>query len=323
VTRSARTIGVVGGGCSGALLALELAERVEHGPSRIVVIDSSPRPWRGVAYGTSSPSHLLNVPAGQMSAHADRPDHFVAWARTRAPGVTAASFVPRALYGDYLADVVESAQAEARPGSSITRIHGRVVSIHRSPGAATSELRLSDGSRLEADTVVLAIGNLAPATPRFAISAGLHRSERYLGDPWATPWPETGGGSVLLVGSGLTAVDVALEMEDGGFAGTIWAVSRHGLLPRTHRSDPGPPIPAWSPAPSRNTIRTILAELRASARARGEWRPAVDALRPHAGEVWRRLPDAERRRFLRHAPWDGKARLRNPNAATAARRSPK
>lgn len=301
VARSTQTIGVVGGGCSGALLALELAGRVERGPSRIVVIDSSPRPWRGVAYSTSSPSHLLNVPAGQMSAYADRPDHFVAWARTRSPGVTGASFVPRGLYGDYLAEMVATAQAEAPPGNSITRIQGRVVSIRRSPGATSSELRLADGSRLVADTVVLAMGNLAPATPRFALSAGLHRSDRYVGDPWAAPWQESRDGSVLLVGTGLTAVDVALELDDMGFAGTIQAVSRHGLLPRRHRSDPGPPVLPWSPATSRNTIRTILAELRASAQARGDWRPAVDALRPHASEVWRRLPDAERRRFLRHA----------------------
>jgi uncharacterized NAD(P)/FAD-binding protein YdhS/glyoxylase-like metal-dependent hydrolase (beta-lactamase superfamily II)/rhodanese-related sulfurtransferase len=236
-----------------------------------------------------------------MSAYADRPDHFVAWAQTRAPGVTRASFLPRALYGEYLAEMLATAQAEAPVGNSITRIHGRVVSIRRSAGATTTELRLADGSHVEADTVVLAMGNLAPATPRFALSAGLQRSSRYVGDPWSTRWQETGDGSVLLVGTGLTAVDVALELDDMGFAGTVQAVSRHGLLPRGHRSDPGPPVLPWSPATSRNTIRTILAELRASAQARGDWRPAVDALRPHASEVWRRLPDAERRRFLRHA----------------------
>lgn len=296
-----QTIGVVGGGCSGALLALQLAGRVERGPRRIVVIDSSPRPWRGVAYSTWSPSHLLNVPAGRMSAHADRPGHFVEWARARVPGVTGASFVPRGLYGDYLAEVLATAQTEAPQGSSITRIHGRVVSLHRPLGATTTELRLADGSHVEVDTVVLAMGNLAPATPPFALREGFHRSRRYVGDPWGTPWRETGDGSVLLLGTGLTAVDVALQLDDMGFTGTIQAISRHGLLPRGHRSGLAPQSSAWSPAASRNTIRTILAELRASTDGREDWRPAVDALRDHAGEVWRRLPDAERRRFLRHA----------------------
>ncbi len=48
---------------------------------RIVVIEPAPELGLGVAYGTRSPSHLLNVRAGGMSAYPERPGHFLTWAR--------------------------------------------------------------------------------------------------------------------------------------------------------------------------------------------------------------------------------------------------
>jgi len=293
VERSSRTIGVVGGGCSGALLAIELVERRGGLPRKVVVIDSGSVPWRGVAYSTSSPSHLLNVPAGQMSAHAGRPDDLVEWARRRTADVTPASFLPRSLYGDYLADAVSSA------GATITRIQGRVVALEPTSGATTTDLLLAGGSRVVVDAVVLATGNLPPGAPRFG-GPDLQRSDRYVGDPWSTGGLEAVDGSVLLLGTGLTAVDVALRLDDLGFEGTIHAVSRHGLLPRRHLANPPLPSTAPSPAASETTVRGILAKLRGANRE-GDWRVAVDQLRPQLGEIWQRLPDAERRRFLRHA----------------------
>ena len=296
---STQTIGVVGGGCSGAMLAIELAERPEGRPRRVVVVDSGSLPWRGVAYSTPSPSHLLNVPARQMSAHAGRPDDFVEWARRRMPDVTPASFLPRSLYGDYLADALSRARSEAPPGTSITRVHGRVVALEPTPGGATTDLLLADGTRVVVDAVVLATGNLPPAVPRFGDGV-LERSDRYVAEPWTARRLEAPHGSVLLLGTGLTAVDVALGLDDLGFGGTIYAISRHGLLPRRHLAGQLPST-APSPAASEATIRGLLAKLRGSATEEGDWRGAVDGLRPHLGEIWRRLPDAERRRFLRHS----------------------
>jgi uncharacterized NAD(P)/FAD-binding protein YdhS len=44
----------------------------------------------------------------------------------------------------------------------------------------------------------------------------------------------------------------------------------------------------------------LRAEIRVAEAAGFDWRSVIDALRPHAERCWRALPEAERRRFLRH-----------------------
>ena len=70
---------MVGGGFSGTLLAVQLLRRAPN--LCLAVVDKGPMPGRGVAYGTQYSCHLLNVPACNMSALPDEPDHFLQWAR--------------------------------------------------------------------------------------------------------------------------------------------------------------------------------------------------------------------------------------------------
>jgi uncharacterized NAD(P)/FAD-binding protein YdhS len=290
---------IVGGGCSGTLLAAEIMSGAGNRPVEVVVVDPGETPGRGVAYSTACPSHLLNVPAEQMSAHGGRPGHFAAWAHQRDRGLSSLSFVPRMLYGDYLAEVWQDAANGAAPGSSLRHRRNRAVSAQRSANGASVCIGLDDGSRLEADHLVLAMGNLAPRVAA-AGSQGIAASARYIADPWRPGALETVTGSVLLIGTGLTAIDVTLALADRGIVGPIRAVSRHGLLPRSHRpaAAPVPPMPS---APAERTVRSLIRMIRRTAAEQGDWRRAVDELRPHVVEVWRTAPDAERRRFMRHA----------------------
>src|SRR3954451_24486492 len=70
-------IAVIGAGFSGTIAALHLLDRL---PSRnLLLCERSSAFARGAAYATSSPVHLLNVRAANMSAYPDRPMHFVDW----------------------------------------------------------------------------------------------------------------------------------------------------------------------------------------------------------------------------------------------------
>ncbi|MBV9291546.1 MAG: FAD/NAD(P)-binding protein, partial [Frankiales bacterium] len=101
------TVAVIGGGAAGALTVVQLARQwPREVPLRVVMYDASPRPARGLAYSTTEPHHLLNVPAGRMSAHGDDADHFLRWLRQRDEDVQPEDFVPRSSYGDYLADTI-------------------------------------------------------------------------------------------------------------------------------------------------------------------------------------------------------------------------
>ena len=125
-------------------------------------------------------------------------------------------------------------------------------------------------------------------------------------DPWATGALAhiTRHREVLLVGTGLTMVDVALSLASTGPRGVrVEAISRHGLLPRAHRVFRCPPSPPVHPLPATalGLIRRIRAHVRATEAAGGDWRGAIDSLRSSTPAYWRALPLEERRRLLRHA----------------------
>jgi uncharacterized NAD(P)/FAD-binding protein YdhS len=107
---------------------------------------------------------------------------------------------------------------------------------------------------------------------------------------------------VLLIGTGLTAIDAALMLDAAGFEGQIVAVSRRGMVPRAH-AEPAPP-----PALERELQPRCTSLIRSVRRRAAEigWRAAVDQLRPVTQKLWASAPAAERRRFLRHLRpyWD-------------------
>src|SRR3954468_13632010 len=84
---------------------------------------------RGLAYGTQSPDHKLNVPAGNMSALADDPDHFVRFCLGVDSRITASLFVSSRLYGDYLEHVLNEAERSAGQHVRLKRIVGEVASL--------------------------------------------------------------------------------------------------------------------------------------------------------------------------------------------------
>jgi uncharacterized NAD(P)/FAD-binding protein YdhS len=85
---------IVGAGLSGTLVAANLLRSRRR--VRIALTEHSGKFFRGIAFGTECPGHLLNVPACKMSAFADDPDHFVRWLEADASGSGPDDFAPRA-----------------------------------------------------------------------------------------------------------------------------------------------------------------------------------------------------------------------------------
>ena len=303
-SRIPRDIAVVGAGAAGTLTAMRLLHHRAAGedvPLRVWLIGAGAT-GRGLAFGTDAPHHLLNVPAARMSAHWDDPDHFVRWLGDRGTGD---DFVPRGLYGRYLADSLEAARLEAasRRGGApdLARVHERVVGISHRPDRAGAplSLRFASGQCLDVEAAVLALGNFPPdpvwAPPSLRASAG------FVADLWApgalAAVPDDG--DVLLVGTGLTMVDAALTLQRPGRV--VHAVSRHGLVPQPHAE--APLVPAATPqldARSGLTAlrRAVLRHVAACRRTQGDWRPGVDSLRPVTVALWQQLSPADQSRFL-------------------------
>ncbi|GIH11573.1 hypothetical protein Rhe02_96400 [Rhizocola hellebori] len=280
---------VIGAGFSGVLAAREL---LRTGWS-VVLVDPGARPGRGLAYGTNVPWHLLNSPVSAMSIDPDDPDHFLRWCRHRDGSVVGSDFVARGWYGDYLTEALRDADRIA-PGELVVH-RGRVVRIFEG-SSQTLAVLLADDVVVNADRVVLAVGNARP-DERFPISEAARASAAYVRDPWAPgALDELPEGPALLVGTGLTAVDVALTLSRTGRHRRITAVSRHGLLPQRH----APAQKITLEAPAGASLAVLLRAIRAKVSEVGDWRAVMDALRPHWNELWRELPEADQRRFLRH-----------------------
>ena len=281
------TVVIVGGGYSGAMLAARMAEQ----GLASTLVDRSGDFGRGVAYSTPFDGHLLNVRSGRMSAVDGDAGHFVRWLETHRPDhADPDGFAPRRVFGDYVQHRLASVDA-ACPGQ-ITRITGTVAAI------APDAVVLEDGRRLEARAVVLATGNPAPRT------APAGASGRVIGDPWAPGALDPIGAEddVLIIGTGLTMVDMLLMLEGRGWRGRATALSRRGLIPRAHgpRPDVAAPLEA-------GLLEGPLSERLALARTvagREGWRSLMETLRPLTAGAWQAADPAMRSRIVRHLrPW--------------------
>ena len=298
-------IAIIGAGLSGTAVAIQLLRRAVPGSVRVVLIDPREDPGAGVAYAMRDYPYPLNVAAGQMSLDAARPLDFLEFAHAQRIQATAADYLPRQVFGEYLRTRLEEARA-AQPQVDCQHLRARVLQLRRSPGGRF-ELWLDDGRALQPDRVVLAPGNAPPASLRELDPIADTRF--HVRDPWSLGNLNNEGiESVLLIGSGLTMVDAALRLAAiRPRLRRIHVLSRHGLLPQSQATQSRPQIrpDIARLVAHRGSARALVKVVRALAReveaAGGDWREVIALLRPHLPALWRDLPGAERARFLRHA----------------------
>jgi uncharacterized NAD(P)/FAD-binding protein YdhS len=292
--RQDETIAIIGGGVSGSLTAYHL---IAQGiAARVLLIEPRADLGLGPAYSTPSLRHLLNVPAGKISALPDQPNHFLNWLRAHHdPDATPMTFAPRAVFGRYIHSLIAPFTVQA---DGVEHLRARVVDYR--PHGTQAILVLDDGYELTADRVVLALGNFDPAqlpgVSAEAIASGAYCNNAWLPETYENLAPDA---PVTLIGTGLTGVDVLLRLRELGHRGTITAVSRHGVFPMPH-ADYTPMPHSAIPADTQPTCLAYLRQLRSVLRAGIEWRAAIDSLRATTNDLWLALPPHEQQRFRRH-----------------------
>ena len=297
---------IICGGGPSAILVLQALKQRTRRPVDVTILEPRSRLGVGIAYSTTSPQHLLNTRACNMSV-TEEPDDFVYWLRTERPrrvlNWTREDFAPRSYFADYLQDRLASIKSDANI---------RVSWVHSTADSVTAldrgwEVVPAHGAPLIADVVVLATGNEPPRV----LGANLPPSVQRLvvEDPWdleqKAEIPKDA--PVLLAGTSLTAVDIINELLHRGHTGPIVAISRRGLVPHPHG-----PVAAASegfvhalPSSLREVVRYVR-ELSANDPRGEKWRRAFTELRGIAPSLWRGWTVAERKRFLRHIRpfWD-------------------
>lgn len=294
---SPQNIIIVGGGFSGTLVAVHLLRGGFNAPIDIV----EPRALgRGLAYSTPWDDHLLNVPAIRMSAFGSEPLHFLEWLRANGmPQAAETTFAPRKLYGAYIQSVLES---EVRHSTVPLRHHfTSAAGINWETGYA--DVTLADGQHLRGSRVVVASGN-SRSRPLSDEVEGCVNSPFDYGALAGLD----ADGEVLLVGSGLTAVDALLALRAQGHRGIVHAVSRRGVLPRIHESYV-PATGAFRPSGASGALhllRAIRAKVTTAAQQGTDWRAIIDSIRPATNEIWAELDVREKGRVQGHLKvwWD-------------------
>lgn len=224
---SAARVAVVGVGVGGTLTLSRLAEQADPSWSgaAVDIIDRPQSLGRGGAFGSDIEAAAINTSQHRLEALSPSIHSFRSWLEESGGQWTDLDKTPmsRSVYGDYLAATLAKAIARLRD-------HG--VRVRFSPMHATSLRPQADGIAVlgdstelpPADITVVAPGVWSPPPPVTSDAVveayPLSGLRNRLGDRR----------SVAILGSGLTAVDVACALDDGRTR--VHMLSRSGTLPR-------------------------------------------------------------------------------------------
>jgi Uncharacterized protein conserved in bacteria len=305
-------VAIIGGGFSGAALAIHLRQRYgERSSVRVVVFEPRERLGLGLAYGTREPAHRVNVPAGKMTLYPDLPENFLEFVErngiaARDPDCIGRDGLPYPRRSDFGAYVAQEAEPYLASGE-IEHKRAAVTSVER----AGSRWRVvgDDGSTTVADVVALAVSHPSPALPRALSQLAGH--PKLIGDVTA-PNALDGIGvenRVLILGNGLTSADVVASLTEKGHRGPILSISRRGLRSRGHPKTQQDPFGDFVSTPSvraSDLLRRIRVALKDAAEQGLSWHAVLDSVRAQGQQIWQGLPVEERRRIARLARpyWD-------------------
>lgn len=298
------TIAIIGAGFSGICLAANLYQ-LSSFPLRIIIIGNPTTFGIGLAYSTLNPAHLLNVRAKNMSAFSQRADHFVEWVNLQADKFNfnlvskdlKEEFIPRYFYGLYLQDILHSMAAPSSAGAHVELIEDQATTLAESSNDLI--INTHNGDRFRADIAVLAHGHILPR-----IHFNCDSSILLLENPWNFERyqliPENS--PVLLLGTGLTMIDAALQLKSQGHTGKIYALSRRGLIPQIQVEDTAEYKldENLSSMKLRKLISLIRNEIKKLQDYPASQQAIFKTIRLNLNSIWVSLSLREQKQFLRH-----------------------
>lgn len=288
-----KSIAIVGGAFSGVASTIALSHLIIQSPDARITVYEPGGIGRGIAYQDDSDTKVLNVPASRMSLNPDDPMDFVDWLVEHGVAASASTFALRKLYGQYLHDKFQG--VVKRLGSDrISVVQDSVQEI--SPENDTLSVKPFNTPKENFSHCILAIGNMI-SQPR----------AEHAESAWQKQWQHPLPNSVLLIGSGLTAVDQIVELLHMGFEGQITVLSRKGLKPLSHSSKPIPPIELKEvPSSLRELVRFVRRKCTEQNNSGSDWRAVIDGMRAISSDLWKSFSYEEQKSFLRHIKpyWD-------------------
>lgn len=292
-----KTIAIIGGGWSGMLTAIQLLEKSKN--ISVKVINSEQPIGLGIAYSTTDEAHLLNVPAGKMSAFPDNPNHFTDWliANGHSTEQIEKQFFPRFIYGKYILELLDSLKSNTQ----LEIINAKAIDIQTQ--SHNYSVQLNNGNSIIADKIVLALGNFLPSIPKSNTPA-FFESPFFYKNPWSADYLNnlSLNQDILLIGTGLTMVDCVLSLKKVGLKGKVFVVSPRGYTPAPH--DKTEMYPDFYSELKGKTlleiVRIIRKHIKIAETKNISWIGVVDSLRPYVQELWIDLSSKDKQQFISH-----------------------
>jgi uncharacterized NAD(P)/FAD-binding protein YdhS len=236
---SPRSIAIIGGGATGVSVLTQLITQFESVSTqirlKIYLIETTSKIGPGLAYSTDNKHHILNMSAETMGIYPEKSGDFVEWLKESKSYFSDHSeainsqYLPRLLYGKYLENRFQLALDRAKKNEiSVELVNDEAIAVKTDHNRVLLDLR--NGRRIDADYLVLALGNLPPTVGQEMISkpgyvhCQWHNKDKLDRIPSREP--------VAILGSGLSAVDAVLSLITNGHKGKITLVSRNGWLPK-------------------------------------------------------------------------------------------
>ncbi len=319
MTSKIKTVAIVGGGFSGTLTAVHLIKNYNE-PLNIILIDKAGDFARGVAYSTPDQNHLLNVVAEKMGAFYDNHNHFYEWlvenesvwksefAKVKLDPKT---FVSRKLYGNYLEDIFSKALAEAKTKNiSVSLIKANVTNLEIIEKTRRALITL-DSQSIEADKVVLAVGNFPSKT--FEFESPLFNTEKYIKTAWSHSKSNLinkddlsqvhESENVVIIGTGLTMIDMIVSLHNKNYKGNIIAISRNGKIPQAHKSYNKIYSNNFTekdlPNKALKLYQLVRNEVIKAEKQGYDWRAVIDSFRSLTVPAWIKLNVVEKRKLIK------------------------
>ncbi len=315
-----KRITIIGGGASGTLLAVNLLRSKSSETVEVNMVEKRSAIGRGVAYSTPDDIHLLNVPAARMGAFADNVGHFHQWLQENGYRFDANAFVPRNIFGEYLRDTLNRSEETKDKNIRLNLFEDDAVDVIQDGGKL--QVILASGEHIYSEQLVLAFGNFLPPQPSVR-DLGFTAHPKYFRSPWQEDVFDAidRDDTVLIIGTGLSMVDVVLKLDRLEHRGRIIAISTRGLLPAVHKlgftytsfADELRPMTRVT-----DMLKAVRRHIKQAEENGSDWRGVIDSLRPVTQELWLKLPVAEKRYFMQHLSryWNV-ARHRMPAEAAA------
>ena len=249
-TRRRIAIAIVGGGASGVGLAASMVEYLPVGLSTVnlsITLFDACGFHGGNAYAPDTSRNLMNTTCGAIDRGFGGEFGFLRWVEGNTDKwrpllnertLDTDNYAPRQVVGLYLSDLLAHTQRKAADREwCLETIKEEVVDIE--PPATPKHdyvLHTASGARYQARYVYLALGHLQRLK-----TENDHYADRYYHSPYPIDRlieeiPRTA--RVGVIGTRLSAIDVAIGLASAGHKGGVVCVSRGGRLPAV-RADQG------------------------------------------------------------------------------------